>query len=1167
MFSQRGRCGAVGGSRALVPVLALLLVGVSALAAEQGAPPYKFPRAVVPYVGDAPPKIDGVIGEKEYQNFAAVTGMVTWGGGGGGKTLVPKMQEVVWYLGYDDKYLYITMHSPNPPGVWPLARVKKNDDGSILWDDHTEIQISRERARATFPGVGFYKIMANARGFWTDEWYYNGTPGTEGEWATGGPLKCTVTKDYWDLEIAVDLRALEAKKLDGQSWVLQLLRADKPGGTYFAGWAGEAWMSWGEFGEVTFDRSAPAVRFLDTGELAKGEMRLRFQVAGQTKQETPVKLRVSVTDGDGKSVFDETKDAKAVRGKAAELRFDKDVPLTERGNTFEVLATCADAEGGRKVLYHVRVPIIKLTPAFYEQHIAPWFAERPKGDLAWAFAYWPSYNVAKTSVDVDFFGIKDELAGASAFEVSVAPRGKAEPLVRQRVDIKNKAGNMLMKGLDLAEGDYTATLRVLGPDGKKAVDTRSIDFVRRHYPWEGNKIGMENKVIPPFTPIKAEGKELEVWGRKYTLGDDGLLSHIVAGGGAGPEDILTAPLEFVAGAGGQEVRVAAPKCAVEGATPPRVNIAATGKLGPADYKVNSYLEFDGWYQVRLTLTPAGKEAALDYLTLRVPLWKAADTIYVQRAGDGRRGNKFGALPQGKGRVWDSSELIPYGDWGSFVPIVFVGTGDKGVWWFADDKRGWTLSDKKPAVEILRGDNGVELRVNVFADRTVLTAPRVIEFSFLIDPVKQMPDERKWGWGKLRYGHNTYGYRYYGGSVDGFENSDADLEALNRVLTDPNWKAPDGLKGDDAGHVNYFRYHHYKDVAEDKVMLVLYGSTWLTGLGLDAFDTYGGEWLGQTNWSPSPQTEYKGRHNMQCTKAWETPRDLTTVGVNFPPSFEDCFVWHHQRLISKAPVNGTWWDNSSIGLIEDYDAARGEFYNRFNVSQRRQLTKRLATMGYEVGRPPWWVNNMHVDWSFCQVAWHIENDFYVDNADMTMQDQLSVDEFRSLCRTKRGIIHRLASRGPDGTIEQMRRMGRSQVGMCLLHDIGSYNWGSDRPFADGMLKVVDDAVGYFDGAEFVPYWRNSDLIKIETPGVYASVYRGKGKAVIVALNANRADVDVRFELGPNILGGKKVERFCDGETGFPFSNLWDYEVKRAFPGELKPHFFGMTGGAVRLLLVE
>ena len=53
------------------------------------------------------------------------------------------------------------MHSPNPPGSWPLARTKEHDDGKILNDDHVEIQISKDRYRATAPGIGFYKIMAN----------------------------------------------------------------------------------------------------------------------------------------------------------------------------------------------------------------------------------------------------------------------------------------------------------------------------------------------------------------------------------------------------------------------------------------------------------------------------------------------------------------------------------------------------------------------------------------------------------------------------------------------------------------------------------------------------------------------------------------------------------------------------------------------------------------------------------------------------------------------------------------------------------------------------------------------------------------------------------------------------------------------------------------------
>lgn len=1146
-----------------------LLCSVACVTACAVDAPYRFPKAIVPYVADAPPKIDGIIEPAEYRRLAAITGMVTWGGAGGGlKTVVPKMQQVVWYLGYDDQYFYISMHSPNPPGIWPLARTKQNDNGSILWDDHTEIQISKERARATFPGVGFYKVMANGRGFFTDEWFYNGTPGTEGEWSIAGPLKCSVTKEHWDLEIAIDLRAFEEKRLDGKTWVLQLLRADKPGGIYFAGWVGESWMSWGQFGEVTFDRTAPVFRFPETGELAKGNLGLVFETASQTPEKVPVKIRVTVTDGNGKAIFDEVEQVEAGK-QLRQIRFESALPLTPRGNWLEVLATYPDAEGIDKILYHVRAPIIKLTPEYHAQHIAPWLEQRPKGDFVWNFAYWPSYGVAKTSVDVDFFGIKDELVNARSFRVSVSRRGQQKPIASGQADLRNRYGEFILKGLALPEGEYAAKVDVLGADGKTAVGTRAMDFVRRRYEWEGNQLGTESKVLEPYTPIKVQGKVLEVWGRKYTLGADGLLAKIVAGGGAGPEDILTGPMRWIGMAGSRDLSVTEgnARVTIEQATPARVDIKSTGRLGAAKYELEAFLEYDGWYQARLTLSPLSKDAFIEFLCLHVPLWDNADTMYMQRGGDGLRGNKFGALPEGTGRIWDSSELLPLGNWGSFCPIVFVGTGDKGFWWFAEQNRSWTMSDEMPAVDLKRGEDGLALQFNILAGLTTLTEPRTIEFAILIDPVKQIPDERKWGWGQLRYAHNTYGYRYYGRSVDGYEATDEDLAELTRMITDPNWKLPAKVKDDySRRHVGAFRNRYFPMVGQQGLMLTLYGSTSLTGLGLPAFDTYGGEWLRRTNWSPSPQTEFKNRWNIPCTHQWKTPRELTTVGVNFTRSYEDCFVWHHRRLLSKVPFNGTWWDNRSLTVIEDYDPARGEFYHRFNVFTRRRLMKRLCTMGWELGRRPWWINNMHVDWGFCQVAWHIENDFYVDNADLTMMEQLPVDVFRALCRIKRGVIHRLAARGPEGSVEQIRRMGRSQAGMCLLHDIGSYLWGFDRHFAPGMLKILDETVGFFDGAEFVPYWRNQDLLRFDAPGVQASLYRGRGKAVAVVVNSNREDVDVPFQLGP-ILGKRRIQRIHDAETGFAFAPQWDAKIRKRVLGELKPRVFGMPRGGVRLLVIE
>ncbi|MCM8830053.1 MAG: hypothetical protein NC824_03540, partial [Candidatus Omnitrophica bacterium] len=235
--------------------------------------------------------------------------------------------------------------------------------------------------------------------------------------------------------------------------------------------------------------------------------------------------------------------------------------------------------------------------------------------------------------------------------------------------------------------------------------------------------------------------------------------------------------------------------------------------------------------------------------------------------------------------------------------------------------------------------------------------------------------------------------------------------------------------------------------------------------------------------------------------------------------------------------------------------------------RRRLTKRLNNICYELGRQPWWINNMHVDWSFSQVSWHIENYFYIENADMTMMDNLSMDEFRALSRIKRGIIHRLAIRGPAETNEQIRLMGRSIIGMALLHDIGTYWWGPDIYFSK-MVDIVDEKVGFFDGAEFIPYWRNKNLINIKTTGVYASIYKGKGRAAIIVVNEKRKAQDVEFEINPEIIESKKINRIYDGETNFEFGYYYDKNEKKYKWGEMgKPGILGIEDGGVRIIIVE
>ena len=1142
-------------------------------------PEYKYPFLRVPRV-EQPPKMDGVIHADEYRQMAALTGMVRWGGGGP-QGLVPKLQQVVWYIGYKDGNMYLSMRSPQAEGTWPKSRTKKRDAFMILADDHTEIQFAPHgREHATDQGKGFYKIMTTPRGNIGDAWHYNGTPGTEKAWSYGGELKCNVTEEHWDMEMRIPVESFQdVQKFAGERWVAQFLRADSWGGVYFAGWIGAPWMAWDRFGEIEFDPDAPALQFTEMGNVTRGKMNLRMAVAGSPAGASTVSVTVRATNGENEQIYKETQSARIGSEEREQMRFADQLKLTDAGNQLEVYATYqlleTEEESPVRTLYRVRMPVVKMTDKLWAQFIEPWLERRPAGKPDYRFAYWPSYGVARVSADVDFFGMDPAVAGASALESIVRRRDNGKTLARRRIPLDNKGAQMVLEVGELREGKYEALLRLYGANGKKVVHEKNVPFVRKHYPWEGNEIGEKNIVVPPFEPIQVEDMHLKPWNRDYQIGASGLPEQIVAGGGGGPEGILRGPVRLEAKVDGKTIK-AEPRGKqpdIRHSTDARVDLTARSDLGPASVELESFMEYDGWYQVTIAVAPGEKGATLDELEMVIPLWGAADTMYVQRSGDGFSGNRFGAIPEGEGTVWRSTELFGT-ERNSYVPIIFLGTGDKGLWCFVEEFRDWAGDPGESAVQVVRPEGGgVNLRVRFFAAPVELGRERHITFALLADPAKPTVDpiqpERHWrrmawGWNGEHHGgvyqHDTSGYRYWGGSVDGYENTDEDLDALRRFMEGEfraTWRRGKHVQG------------RFTSATEKGAPIVLYGSTSLTGLGLPAFDTYGGEWIGRTNWGTNPASKFKGLRNYQGTVTWDTPREMSVTGVNFTDSYMDCFVWYHMRLIENVPVNGTWWDNASLTRITDYDPEREEFYTRYNVFTRRRLMKRLITAQYERDKRPLWINNMHVDWPFCQVSWHIENEFYIDSNFNTMQDHLSVDKFRAMCRIKRGIIHRLATRSPGGPsihMEQLRN--RSIVGMCLLHDIGTYRWGSYAREMRRMPGILHEKVGFFDGAQFIGYWRSGNLVEIGADPVYASVYQGKGRAVIVVLNESRDPVDVPFEIRPDILPDKKeISRVYDAETGYAFGQHWDKKQHRREWGEYHPGVFGIEGGGVRLIAVE
>jgi len=1139
-----------------------------------------------------PPTIDGVIHEDEYAGIPAITGMVTWGGPSGAeKSIVAEVQQVSWRLGYDDKHVYLAMRSPHPKGTWPTARIKRRDDGAVLWDDHTEIQIATwGRRNYSAPGKGFYKIMTNAKGVWRDEWFYNGTPGTEIDWAIIGDHKASVTDERWDMEMRIALEAFREKSLDGRSWVMQLLRADAPGGVYFAGWVGEAWMSWNKFGAVDFDPRAPVFRFVRTGPVAKGGLDLVFEVIGGPAPSQNVTVAVVARDSRGKVLHRDVKTSAVKAREKTEFRFAKQVAWPKGvGNSLYILATYevrGDDTGETKTvkLYEVKAPVLTLADdTEWNARVEPWLRRKPKsGQPEWTFCYWPSYGVAEASVDLDFFGMSAEIRAARRFRVDILSEKGSSPVARGEGAIRDLAGELVLESGALAPGAYTAQVGIIGA-GDGVVYTDKRPFRRNLYAWEGSTVGEEDVLLPPFPAIKRHKKAPNTfipWLREYTIGDDGLLARIRAEGGRGAEELLAGAVRLEAAVDGRTVTARDAKLEIGEVRDAGVDFSSTSSLGPAAVAIDGKLAFDGWYEVAMTIRPQRAGARLDRLTLVIPVAAGlADTMYLQRGSDSVAGqNKMGAIPEGEGVVWDSGRLQPVPRntelWGTFAPCLYAGTGDKGVWWFCDENRDWAMSGSLPAAQYVRTGDAVEMRVNIFAEPVTLDRARAFRFAFLADPVKKMSNRRKIGWSHggpvygSWYAHNTFGWRQWGRSADGYYMLAEDRTALREFLQ--------GLRKPGRPVSGGWRQGSIR-ATQTNAPIVLYGSGRNMMVDLPSFDTFSGEWL-LRSFIPSDKKRAKsGGWNMQGSYENVLERDMQEVAINWTESQRDCFVWRHAKLLQECPVNGTWWDNRSMYQNKDYDPERKEFYFQWSTWHRRALCRRLNTVGWSIGRRPWWINNLHLDWSFNQVSWHIENDYYVDGPTNTILDQMSMDQFRAYARLKRGIIHRLAARyggGEPATQRETRRQARNIIGMCLLHDIGAYRWGNYRDEHVRLPKLLDEHVGFFDEEEectFVGYWRSAPLVEVGTPDIHISVYQGKGRAALVVVNANPKPVDVAFTLTKRLLGRDPVRLF-DAETGQQFRRheLRDPKTRKYLGrawGEYAVGRFGIENHGLRLLVAE
>lgn len=276
----------------------------------------------------------------------------------------------------------------------------------------------------------------------------------------------------------------------------------------------------------------------------------------------------------------------------------------------------------------------------------------------------------------------------------------------------------------------------------------AFGFVEKKFPWQGNRLGISDEILQPFTPIETDGVSLSTVLRRHTLSGEGLISQVQTLG----RDILACSLAFeLACAGdsaartseGQTVKIVESK-------PNRVLTEATASFGDWTYEAQTEWDYDGFALTHVRLTPQVGAKPLSRFSLTTAL-KASEARLFHALVDMPRGNPAGDIPAGTGEVWNSSRLprragkngapmIP----GEFVPYLWLGGEERGLSLLFDSPRGFDLEDGKPMMRLLREGESVVAVCDIVSRSSGEVRPVEFSFAFQVTPVKpKMPGSEKW----------------------------------------------------------------------------------------------------------------------------------------------------------------------------------------------------------------------------------------------------------------------------------------------------------------------------------------------------------------------------------------------------------------------------------------
>jgi len=1081
-----------------------VLVIIAASCWAGAVPADKLGRFVVPRMSK-PPVLDGKIDPDEWKESVAISGLAQQNPGG--NLLI--MRPTTYFVAWDAEHICIACRTWIMPGYKP--RVGGRAPGAVTaFDDGMEFSL-KPMGKNVPPGRAdsSYKFFVSCLGNDGDlarvsvgQLFRNWQPHIKAAARLTDPGSAPLGGRWWEAEVVLSTQDFElaGPNQPGDAWRMLLAFNHIPGWMQAAIPMNSGYFDASGFPEFVLSENVPAVH-VTMDELPgpmDGTAAAQFSIFNPTAQPAQVNVlaqysaareRAGAKDAELDELLKKEQTLSVEPGKSAAFKVSEKLPRDLGKGTGSIYYRVIQ---GDKELFRYFV-WFKLG---YEER---WTRYTPPQEI---FPLSGSFNPASNNflLQADTYYL-DNPAAAKELRFRVARQGDTQAVAQGTLSSTEYFYFLKLLQLpELKEGSYNVEATMLLAGGKElgpvTTTFKKLDEAKVFGAWWQNKLGDNERVIPPLEALKKKGDTVSVWGRSYTLDALGLPRGFTSQG----KPVSASPARIIVTIGGQDHAIKLDdSVSFSDKKDWRYSFKGEAKAKDAGLLLTSTgaVEQDGLVLLNLTYAPAkGEPVTIDALRIEFPLSRdEAECLLCGGPGGNFASLSHMILPRDKqGRLWSTLDTGKGGSMmtvGSFYPDVWLGSEQRGLLWWGDSDQGWVPDDAVPAHEVLREGNSVVLRNNIIGKPYKLTEPRTITFSYMASPFRPLVK----GWRMAIHSED--------GTFDGPHKKRKDPKS-GQEIDGWNWLNPPSQDPSEWSTL----WAQYKQEADAKVKR-------------------------EQPFNPAQARNRNYVHTSVPLVGWGPLTSDSVTPQYFAPEWaentlsptqRDFLLWLCDRQFREGGLRTIYWDIFYIHCSKNeqngtaYRLPDGRLQTTYQGLNLRQYMMRLYALMHDHQLTPG--SNVAHSTNCLPLAAFPWMDAVLDGewaeiTDSTTRDWVDfypVERMRTMAVAENfGTVISWMSLFHVSDKEREKKLFRGFMDYQRLHDTWTGQDGRFPPQAVLDFGLNDERLQY------VPYWRNT-AFATDDKDVLVSQWRLPDRVLLVVFNHNREQVkDVKLKVDLRQLG--------------------------------------------------